>query len=146
MNPIVVARSQSSPVKQVAGSIAHTTRASEPPVLSAVGASSVNQATKAIAVARSYLEGDSMELFVEAERPGYDDQTNTIRELVWLALSTKRHERAVPEDELTGLTELRSANTTGTALLAGAIAKSVREKKQVRYAALLLELDELCRF
>jgi stage V sporulation protein S len=58
----------SSLVKQVAGSIAHTAREREAPVLSVVGPASVNQAVKAIAIARSYLEADRIDLVVEVAR------------------------------------------------------------------------------
>ena len=58
--------SHSNP-KTVAGSISHTSRQSSPPTLLATGVEAVNQAVKAIAIARGYLESDRLELSVKSE-------------------------------------------------------------------------------
>ena len=50
--PRVLSVAGSSEVRKLAGSISHISRAGEPPILQAVGSSSLNQAVKAVAVAR----------------------------------------------------------------------------------------------
>uniref|UniRef100_A0A7S2RVG6 Stage V sporulation protein S n=1 Tax=Mucochytrium quahogii TaxID=96639 RepID=A0A7S2RVG6_9STRA len=124
----VLAVASQSAVKQVAGSIAHTSRESDPPVLSAVGPASVNQAIKAVAVARSYLEEDLIDLVVQVERgqPGGD-----IKDLILLNLK-KVKLRVQPNVEYQNL---KSAGKSGTSSLAGAIAKNIRESKPVKITA-----------
>ncbi|MFZ1755056.1 MAG: stage V sporulation protein S [Caldilineaceae bacterium] len=53
-----------SPVRGLAGSIAHALRQHEQIVLRAIGASAVNQAVKAVALARTYLAAEGMEIGV----------------------------------------------------------------------------------
>jgi stage V sporulation protein S len=67
--------SSSSRVALVAGSIAHAIRDGNTPLLRAIGAAAVNQAVKAVAVARSYLQEEEIDLvclpsFVELEIDG----------------------------------------------------------------------------
>lgn len=56
----------SSQTTAVAGSVAKATRDGNRPVLQAIGAGAVNQALKAIIVARSYLEQDGIDLMFTA--------------------------------------------------------------------------------
>jgi len=120
----------SSNVKSLAGSIAHTSRGINPPILQAVGATSLNQAVKAIAVARTFLEADDIDLEVEVLRI----HDNVIRNLMQLKLSKK------PRAALAGikddLIDLRCAATTETVALAGAIANNIRESSKVRVTAI----------
>jgi stage V sporulation protein S len=51
-----------SPVPAVAGSIAHAVRDGNIPVLRVIGAAAVNQGIKAVAVARSYLQEDGLDV------------------------------------------------------------------------------------
>lgn len=53
-----------SPVRTLAGSIAHALRENESILLRAIGAGAVNQAVKGVALARSYLAGDGIEIGV----------------------------------------------------------------------------------
>jgi stage V sporulation protein S len=115
-----------SNVKSLAGSIAHTSRGAPPPTLQAVGATSLNQAIKAVAVARTYLENDDIDLEVEVSRVPDD----TIRNLLQLKLSKKS--RSVFASKKDEPVDLRAAGTTETAALAGAIANNVREGHRVR--------------
>lgn len=48
--------------KSVAGAIAQVLRREPAVIMQAVGPDAVNQAVKSIAIARSYLEGDSLDL------------------------------------------------------------------------------------
>lgn len=52
----------SSPVPSVAGSVAHAVREARPTTLQSIGAAAVNQAVKAVAVARSYLQEDGFDV------------------------------------------------------------------------------------
>jgi stage V sporulation protein S len=74
--------SSSSRAAAVAGSIAHAIRDGNTPLLRAIGAAAVNQAVKALAVARSYLQEEGIDLaaspaFVELE---VDDKDRTALE------------------------------------------------------------------
>ena len=119
-----------SPVKQVAGSIAHTARDNDfPPLLSAVGPASVNQAVKAIAIARTYLESDLIDLMVRVERCSSEE----IKDLFVFNLikipSQKHNELPIDEENVTNL---KSARASGTNLLAGALSKNIRDDKVVK--------------
>ena len=134
----------SSLVKQVAGSIAHTSREGEAPVLSAVGPASVNQAVKAVAIARKYLETNRIDLRVRVLRA---EAGNDIKDLILLNLQIVPAQGGadaaaseVAADATEGELEdgeyqnLKSGQGR-TSLLAGAIAKNVRESKRVRITA-----------
>lgn len=125
-----LAVASASPVKQVAGSIAHTTREAElPPVLSAVGPASVNQAVKAVAIARSYLVDDGVDLVVEVQR---GEAGGDIKDLIFLNL---KKVAVSPQPDEAAFQNLKSAGRSGTTLLAGAVAKNVRESKPVMITA-----------
>ena len=55
-------------VKSLAGAIAHRAREGQPPVLTALGPLSVNQAVKAIAIANDYVQEDGFRLVGHAAR------------------------------------------------------------------------------
>eukprot|EP00954_Amorphochlora_amoebiformis_P023045 1357564-Amorphochlora_amoeboformis.AAC.1 len=57
----------SSNVKSVAGSIAKTTRESEAPTVLAIGVDAINQAVKAITIARIYLEENNVDLRAQTD-------------------------------------------------------------------------------
>lgn len=84
----VSARSRST---AVAGAIAGVIRESRYAEVQAIGASAVNQAIKAIAIARSYLQGDGigiacMPIFTEVDIEGLE--RTAVRFVVWaLALA-----------------------------------------------------------
>lgn len=74
--------SSTSRTAAVAGSIAHTVREGKTPIIRAIGAGAVNQAVKALAVARGYLQEEGIDLaaspaFVELE---VDDKDRTALE------------------------------------------------------------------
>ena len=69
--------SSTSRTAAVAGSVAKAVRDGKTPLLRAIGAGAVNQAVKAVAVARSYLQEEGIDLaaspaFVELEVGGLD--------------------------------------------------------------------------
>mmetsp|Transcript_11681 Transcript_11681/g.13429 ORF Transcript_11681/g.13429 Transcript_11681/m.13429 type:complete len:226 (-) Transcript_11681:91-768(-) len=118
--------------KQVAGSIARTARDSQAPILSAVGSASVNQAVKGIAIARTFLKEDKIELSFEVARM----QKNEIKDLIQLTIIKESIENKDTEE--VEYQELKSKGTPNTKLsaLAGAIAKNVRENKVPRITAI----------
>lgn len=59
--------SASSRPKSVAGAIAAVVKESGPVEIQAVGAGAVNQAIKAIAIARGYLNGEGVDLVMQPE-------------------------------------------------------------------------------
>ena len=132
---LVAAKSR---VKPVAGSIARTTRDCDglPPVLSAVGAASVNQAVKAIAIARDFLEADNVDLSVEISKQPQQNVKDVI------VLSLKQHIRGSllkdidTEKENEVYQDMRSAANSTPGPLAGAIAKNVRDGKTPRLTAI----------
>jgi len=120
-----------SKVKALAGSISHTSRETQPPILQAVGASSLNQAIKAIAISRSFLEEDNIDLQVEVSRVP-DDALRNLIQLKLIKNVRSSSASTIPGD----FVELRCAATTETAALGGAIAKNVREGARVRVTAI----------
>uniref|UniRef100_A0A7S3LSX6 Stage V sporulation protein S n=1 Tax=Aplanochytrium stocchinoi TaxID=215587 RepID=A0A7S3LSX6_9STRA len=124
---LLVART--SRAKQVAGSIARTTRDSCAPMLSAVGPGSVNQAVKAIAISRTYLENDKVDLCFEVTRKSQDE----IKDLIQFTLIK---EAIRPKNENEQFQDLKSAAKSTTSALAGAIAKNIREKNTPRITAI----------
>ena len=134
---LVAAKSR---VKPVAGSIARTTRdeGGEPPVLSAVGAASVNQAIKAIAIARDFLQGDDIDLSIEVSRRPQQD----VKDVIIFALN--KHPKgtlledvdADKENESDLYQDMRSASNSTPPALGGAIAKNIRDGKRPRITAI----------
>ncbi|GMH36340.1 hypothetical protein BSKO_04208 [Bryopsis sp. KO-2023] len=114
--PNCVKVSKASDVKKVAGRIAHSMRRDELPVVLSTGASSVNQAVKAAAIARKYLSEDDIGLAIQpAVRHGRKCS-------VAFQLRRSRHRKPFKHEvELT-----LSASSTPTTV-AGALAARVRE-------------------
>jgi len=129
--PRTLSVAAASNVKSLAGSIAHTSRAAAPPILQAVGANSLNQAIKAIAVSRSFLEGDDIDIEVEVTRVP-DEAIRNLLQLKLTKLSRASSTATAPGD----FVDLRCAATTETAALGGAIAKNIRESARVRVTAI----------
>jgi len=123
----ILSVAHTSNVKSVAGSIAHISRESEPPTLQAVGSMSTNQAIKAIAIARTFVENDAFDFLVEPARV----PDETMKNLVQLRLE-KRASRDVPDIDPV---DLKIASTTDSGALAGAIANNIREGHRVRITA-----------
>ena len=139
---------QSNP-KTVAGSISHTSRQSSPPTLLATGVDAVNQAIKAIAIARGYLETDRVELSVKSEFR--DEERGAISmPLTKSALRRKGAAAAPPSlaaaGQVTTVTggavsggdekeveesELRVAKESEPSMTAGSIAKKIRAGERV---------------
>jgi len=112
---------QSSNVKTVAGSIAHVSREGDPPLVLALGASCLNTAVKACAIAAGYLAED--EVYVGLH-PQWRDMARTSAALQVISLA------GAPEwtDEDV---ELNVSARSEVGLVAGAIAGKVREGENV---------------
>lgn len=114
---------QSEP-KRVAGAISQTSRQGDSPTLMATGQLSINQATKAIAIARGYLEENKLDLSV---RPECRDRDRTAYSFI-LTKTPLRKAATVVEDQQS---ELRVAQSSEPSVVAGSIAKKVRAGERV---------------
>jgi len=103
--------------KKVAGSICYITRAGSPPALLPLGASSVNRATKAIAIARTYLVEENCFLYCQ---PEYRDEKHSS---VSMHLSEASNLYSGKGREV----QLTVSKTTAPMGLAGAIAGKIRD-------------------
>jgi stage V sporulation protein S len=114
-----------SPVKQVAGAISWISRAGECPKLLATLAPAINQAAKAVAIARKFLEEDKIDIACYPMfTPGRRRQDESFTFL--LRKSTVRP--LVLDD---GTQELKVSKQSNPGTVAGAIAARVREGQRV---------------
>ncbi len=74
--------SSGTEAKSLAGAIASCTREGSRVELTAIGAGSVNQAIKAIAIARKHIEDEAIDLICKPEFTEVNDGTTAIRILV----------------------------------------------------------------
>jgi len=114
-----------SPVKQVAGAISWISRGGECPRLLATLAPAINQAAKAVAIARKFLEEDKIDIacypmFTPGRRRQDESFTFLLR---------KSTIRAVVLDD--GTQELKVSKQSNPGTVAGAIAARVREGQRV---------------
>jgi len=114
-----------SPVKQVAGAISWISREGECPRLLATLPPAVNQAAKAVAIARKFLEEDKIDIacypmFTPGRRRQDESFTFILR---------KSTIRAVVLDD--GTQELKVSKNSNPGTVAGAIAARVREGQRV---------------
>lgn len=123
-----------SDIHQLAGYIAAGVRESRPPVVSAISIPNVNQAVKAIALARNFIQKEHWDLAVRADFPEYYWNTETAR--VQLTLS------AAGNGELDKFIECKDAmpcyvsSNSSPEKVAGAVANGVREGRQMFLAAM----------
>jgi stage V sporulation protein S len=120
--------SKQSNVKTVAGSISHTSRAGESPTCIATGKESVNQAVKSIAIARSYLEEDKLDISCYPEFRDEDKDA-----ISFVLTKTALRPVKAPVDESA---ELRVAATSEPATVAGSIAGKIRGGDRVSIISL----------
>jgi len=127
--------SAESEAKKVAGAICHCLRiGGVPPALIAKGTTPINQAIKAIAIARSYLEAEDEDETIDliaqpAFHGGYVSNSTGCIIHVRRANLIELSEEDI-EDALT------VTNTSEPTQLAGALAGRVREKKRVTLSAI----------
>jgi stage V sporulation protein SpoVS len=119
--PYFVKVSQTSQVKQVAGKVAHTCREGDAPAMLTIGPGCINQAAKAIAIARGYLAHDGLDLtFQTAFREGAQDPSKPS-----VALYLAKHPLgfATTPNPL----EMQVSAASQPTVVAGALAARVRE-------------------
>jgi len=128
-NKILKVSSTSDP-RRVGGSISHTSRLGSSPTLFATGAESLNQAIKAIAIARGYLEENKIELsvistFRDEDRCAVSMQIykSPLRRTKNSNNNNNSNESDNKEEEIH---ELRVAQNSEPSMTAGSIAKKIR--------------------
>jgi len=112
--------------KKVAGSICHLTRAGGAPALLALREVAINQATKAVAIARGYLIEEQTYLYCQ---PEYRDTKHSSLCLHLLEVSNLKPGRGKE-------VELTASKSTDPKSLAGAIAGKIREDAKVSISAI----------
>jgi len=115
-----------SPVKQVAGAISWITRGGECPRLLATQSPAVNQAVKAIAIARKFLEDDNIDI---ACYPMFTPGRRRMDESFTFQLQKSNLRGNV--GHIDGMQELKVSKTSNPGTVAGAIAARVREGQRV---------------
>jgi len=112
-------------VKQVAGAISHISREGECPRILATLAPAINQAAKAIAIARKFLEEDNIDITCNPMfTPGRRRQDESFTFIL--------HKRALRGVVLhDGTQELKVSKQSNAGTVAGAIAARVREGQRV---------------
>jgi stage V sporulation protein S len=121
----VVKVSSKSNVKSVAGAISHTTRSGECPTLMATGTESINQAIKAICVARQYLTENKLDLAIQ---PIFRNQEKGAVTFNLSKVQARSKKGDAPDDETSQLRVARQSEPNSTA---GAIANKVRSGDRV---------------
>jgi len=117
--------SSQSNVKKVAGAICTCIKIGGfPPALLAKGTAAINQAIKAIAVARGFLGGDETDLIAQ---PSFDGRS------AGCVIHVRRSGPIEVDDSVSALTV---TNKTDPYKLAGAIAGKIREKERCSLSAM----------
>lgn len=112
----------------MAGKIAHTVRASIQPSLSVVGKPSINQAVKAIAVARKYLADDKLDVCFQ---PSFRTENHGRAYLSLKVVPAPVDELPPAGEEM----EIRVSSKSRHAKVGGALAARVREHANVTITA-----------
>ena len=103
--------------KAAAGAIAHQTRAGEPPLVLASGNHSINQAIKAIAIARGYLKDEGIDISASPEFR--DSHGNAV---CFDVRKRKRNYKTLQQQT----DDLKVASTSDPNIVAGAVAGKIR--------------------
>lgn len=124
-----------SATKKVAGKIAHSCRSGDPPAILCKGPSSINQAVKAVAVARGYLLEENIDLTCQ---PAFRDDKQLASLAIYLAKRT-------PIEFCTENVEALTSNKESDPhKMAGAIAARVRENIPVTITGIGEEAVSKC--
>jgi len=115
-----------SPVKQVAGAISWISRGGDCPRLLATQSAAVNQAAKAVAIARKFLEDDNIDIACYPMfTPGRRRQDESF---TFVLQKTNKRGNVARND---GTQELKVSKLSNPGTVAGAIAARVREGQRV---------------
>jgi stage V sporulation protein S len=121
----VIMASLKADVRSLAGAIAHTVRAGDPPTVMATGVDSINHAIKAIATARQYLDENKLDISCQSVFRNQDKGAVTF-------ILTKSGLRVRKLDEKEDVeSPLKVAANSDPASAAGAIAGKVRNGERV---------------
>uniref|UniRef100_A0A7S0UM43 Uncharacterized protein n=1 Tax=Polytomella parva TaxID=51329 RepID=A0A7S0UM43_9CHLO len=121
--------SKASIPKAVAGKISHSTRAGLPPTCLCVGPACVNQAVKAISIARTFLSRDGYDVSFQ---PAFRDFNRHKANLALRVIAVKPKTPLPSEDE----DELSISRTSKPNVVAGAICARIRDGKRVSITAI----------
>jgi stage V sporulation protein S len=132
LSPQLLKVSAQSNPKASAGSISHRVRRGQNPQIMCSGSPSINQAIKAIAIARGYIEQDGFDVSVSGTWRDREMQKITLN--VNKTARPKRQDESKQEPDVSG--DLRIAQNSVPGTVAGAIAKKVRSGEKVSMVAI----------
>lgn len=122
--------SSESNVKAVAGKISHSCRSGDPPGIMTIGARSINQAIKAIAISEKYLQQDGFEVTFQ---PAFRDaDRNQPSIALYLAKQRTSNLRDTGDEDI----ELQVSSNSNPSVVAGALAARIREDKRACMTAI----------
>lgn len=124
-NGKVLKISSTSNSKSVAGALSHMCRQGDSPKMLATGAASVNQAVKALAISRGYLQENKIDLTCYPElRPGKSSG---------FLFDVVKSKRTTTTDVT--VQQLKVSKTSSESALAGAIANKIRDNQRIALVA-----------
>jgi len=121
--------SGASKPKSVAGKIAHMARSGDAPTIMAIGAQSINQTVKSIAIARSYLKDNDIDLMCFPKFQRFLTARSGEAHPVPIAFELQKS--ALVPDELESTREMKVAQRSEPGPVAGAIAGQIRAGERV---------------
>lgn len=110
----------------VAGAIAHACRNGECPSITVIGARAINQAIKAVAIARNYLVEDRIDLAAE---PWFKEEDKDFVQFSMRKVSALRN-------TLAETASLKVASSSVPSKVAGSIANSIRQGERISVTAM----------
>ncbi|KAG2429377.1 hypothetical protein HXX76_011142 [Chlamydomonas incerta] len=116
-------------VKAVAGKIAHSAREGEVPAALCIGPECINVAIKAIAIARTYLQQDTIDLSFQ---PAFRDADRSKKSLALYIAKGKARAPISTVDDV----EMPIGSQSKPQVVAGALAARIREEKSVCLTAI----------
>jgi stage V sporulation protein SpoVS len=119
-------------VKSLAGAIAHKAREGQPPVLTALGPLSVNQAVKAIAIANDYVQDDGFRLVGHAKR--VVNRERDLRDLFRITIT--KADWKDTSNEAAGRVELKCASGSDPEAVAAAIRRKIGTGESLRVTSI----------
>ncbi|KAG8468681.1 hypothetical protein KFE25_013764 [Diacronema lutheri] len=118
--------SADSDIQKVSGYIAASVRSQQPAMVLAISDVAVNQAIKALALARNFLMSDNLDLVAQPRFPEFDQNSQTAN----MQLDLQAKQTRIQLDDKVSATMCVSQRSLPSAV-AGAIASTAREGKHV---------------
>ncbi|KAG2492634.1 hypothetical protein HYH03_009050 [Edaphochlamys debaryana] len=116
-------------VKSIAGKIAHSAREGDPPAALCIGAECLNLAVKAVAIARTYLTDDGIDLSFQ---PAFRDPNREKKSIALYIAKTKPRAPISTVDDV----EMPIGSQSKPQVVAGALAARIREQRTVCLVAI----------